>query len=136
MIKFLFNPWPFPSSQKMKYTQEASNVIKRMRISEKQNHPRCSFCGLQSNTETCSAMLEIGVSLSDKDMGKFCSVFNHLHNYKGKIDFDNWSLQNSVPIDGITRQAYHMILNGLFIYQSIGYPYTIVVGVHILYCIG
>ncbi len=64
-------------------------------------------------------------------MEKFYSVFNHLHVNKSKIkiDFDDWTLQNSVLIDGNTRQAYHMILHGLFKYQRNGHPNTIAVRV-------
>ncbi len=100
-------------------------------ISGKKNPLRCRFCGLYSNIPT-SMISNISVCLTDKDMEKYCSLFNHFHSNIGKIDFDNGQLENSVLIDGITRLVHHIIFHGFFKYQSIGFPNTIIVGIHFL----
>ncbi len=84
------------------------------------------------NIQICLTISDIGAHVSDMNMGKFCFLFNHLHVNIGKIDFEDWTLQNSVLVDGIIRQAHHMILDGLFKYPSIVYPNMIVVGVQFL----
>lgn len=65
-------------------------------------------------------------------MKKYTFLFNLINNNTRKIDFDDWSNQDSVLINGITGLADHVVLHGLFKYKTIGFPDTVVVG--ILFC--
>ncbi len=49
----------------------------------------CSFCGLHS-IQMHQVISELCVHFADKDMDKYCSLFNHLYAKIVKIDFEDW----------------------------------------------
>ncbi len=111
------------------------NVPRKRRevaISGKKKPLRCQFCRQHPNIQSCAVISKIGVCLVDKDIIKYCTLFNRLNANQGKIDFKDWKVEGSVLVDGITKQAQHFLLHGLFKYQSIGCPDNIVVGVQFL----
>ncbi len=74
----------------------------------------------------------IGVHLVDKEIGTNCDLFSFFSINCGKIEFQDWYYNSSVLVGGIKNEAHNVVLHDLFMYQSIEYADTIVVGVQFL----
>ncbi len=67
---FLIPPMSIPTKPKARYNIPKKNLksSREQTISGKKNHPRCSFCGRHSNIPMCSAISDMGICFSDKNM--------------------------------------------------------------------
>ncbi len=101
-------------------------------VSGKKNSPKCSFCGRHANIKSCPMIANTGVRLNALEMEKFCTIINCIHLMNGKIDFEDWSCDNSVLMDTNTKTAHHAVLHGLYRYEFQGNSPMVVVGVQFL----